>query len=82
MGVPTSEVGYTSVTTRRETTKSMTDMWWHWIKKEKKNLIYNFYSLIQKYIPKPKASRLALGPTQPPLNWYGRRRHFTKGRRR
>jgi hypothetical protein len=29
MGVPTSEVGYTSATTRRETTKSMTDMWWH-----------------------------------------------------
>jgi hypothetical protein len=32
MGVPTSEVGYTSATTGRETTKSMTDMWWHWIK--------------------------------------------------
>jgi hypothetical protein len=32
MGVPTSEVGYTSATTRRETTKSMTDMWWHWKK--------------------------------------------------
>jgi hypothetical protein len=30
MGIPTSEVGYTSATTRRETTKSMTDMWWHW----------------------------------------------------
>jgi hypothetical protein len=29
MGVPTSEVGYTSATTRKETTKSMTDMWWH-----------------------------------------------------
>jgi hypothetical protein len=27
---PASEVGYTSATTRRETTKSMTDMWWHW----------------------------------------------------
>jgi hypothetical protein len=33
MGVPTSEVGYNSATTKRETTKSMTDMWWHWIKK-------------------------------------------------
>jgi hypothetical protein len=31
MGVPTSEVGYTSATTGRETTKSM---WWHWIKKK------------------------------------------------
>jgi hypothetical protein len=30
MGIPTSEVGYTSATTRRETMKSMTDMWWHW----------------------------------------------------
>jgi hypothetical protein len=30
MGIPTSEVVYTSATTRRETTKSMTDMWWHW----------------------------------------------------
>jgi hypothetical protein len=33
MGVPTSEVGYTSATTRRETTKSIRDMWGHWIKK-------------------------------------------------
>jgi hypothetical protein len=33
MGVPTSEVGYTSATTGRETTKSIRDMWWHWIKK-------------------------------------------------
>jgi hypothetical protein len=30
MGVSTSEVGYTSATTRRETTKFMMDMWWHW----------------------------------------------------
>jgi hypothetical protein len=33
MGVPIIEVGYTSATTKRETTKFMTDMWWHWIKK-------------------------------------------------
>jgi hypothetical protein len=33
MGVPTSEVGYTSATTGRETTKSIRDMWWLWIKK-------------------------------------------------
>jgi hypothetical protein len=32
MGVPTSEVGYTSATTGRETTKSIRDMWWNWIK--------------------------------------------------
>jgi hypothetical protein len=30
MSIPTSEVGYNSTTTRRETTKYMTDMWWHW----------------------------------------------------
>jgi hypothetical protein len=36
MGVPTSEVGYTSATTGRETTKSMTDMWWYWKKRKKK----------------------------------------------
>ena len=30
MGVPTSEVGYTIATTRRETTKVHKDMWWHW----------------------------------------------------
>jgi hypothetical protein len=30
VGVPTSEVGYTSVTARRENTKSIRDMWWHW----------------------------------------------------
>jgi len=34
MGVPTSEVGYTIATTRRETTKVHTNMWWHWKKKE------------------------------------------------
>jgi hypothetical protein len=32
MGIPNSEVGYTSATTMRETTKSMKDMWWHWRK--------------------------------------------------
>ena len=35
MGVPTSEVGYTIATTRRETTKVHKNMWWHW--KEKKH---------------------------------------------
>jgi len=30
MGVPTSEVGYTIATTRRETTKVHKNMWWHW----------------------------------------------------
>jgi len=33
MGVPTSEVGYTIATTRRETTKVRKNMWWHWGKK-------------------------------------------------
>jgi hypothetical protein len=31
---PASEVGYTSAITGRETTKSIRDMWWHWIKKK------------------------------------------------
>jgi len=31
MGVPTSEVGYTIATTRRETAKVHKNMWWHWI---------------------------------------------------
>jgi len=30
MGVPTSEVGYTIATARRETTKVHKNMWWHW----------------------------------------------------
>jgi hypothetical protein len=34
MGIPTSEVSYTSATAGRETMKSMTDMWWHWILKK------------------------------------------------
>ena len=34
MGVPTSEVGYTIATTRRETTKVHKNMWWHWRKKK------------------------------------------------
>jgi hypothetical protein len=41
MGVPTSEVGYTSATTRRETMKSIRDMWWYWIfKKNSRKLLY------------------------------------------
>jgi hypothetical protein len=41
MGDPTSEVGYTSATTGKETTKSIRDMWWHWIKK-----IYALFTVI------------------------------------
>jgi len=37
MGVPTSEVGYTIATTRRETTKVHKNMWWHWRKKKLRN---------------------------------------------
>jgi len=33
MGVPTSEVGYTIATTRKETTKVHKNMWWLWGKK-------------------------------------------------
>ena len=40
MGVPTSEVGYTIATTRRETTEVHKNMWWHWEKEKKKVLIF------------------------------------------
>jgi hypothetical protein len=33
MGVPNSEVGYTTAMPRREDHKVHKDMWWHWIKK-------------------------------------------------
>jgi hypothetical protein len=33
MGVPTSEVGYTTAMPRREDHEVHKDMWWHWIKK-------------------------------------------------
>jgi hypothetical protein len=34
MGVPTSEVGYTTAMPRREDHEVHKDMWWHWIKKK------------------------------------------------
>jgi hypothetical protein len=40
MGVPPSEVCYTSATTGRETVKFIRDMWWHWIKKNLKKYLY------------------------------------------
>jgi hypothetical protein len=33
MGVPPSEVGYTTAMPRREDHEVHKDMWWHWIKK-------------------------------------------------
>jgi hypothetical protein len=33
MGVPTSEVGYTTAMPTREDHEVYKDMWWHWIKK-------------------------------------------------
>jgi hypothetical protein len=33
MGAPTSEVGYTSATTRRGDHEVYMDMWWHWWEK-------------------------------------------------
>ena len=38
MGVPTTEVGYTIATTRRETTKVHKNMWWHWGKRKEKKI--------------------------------------------
>jgi len=34
MGVPTSEVGYTSAMPRREDHEVHKDMWGHWVKKK------------------------------------------------
>ena len=39
MDVPTSEVGYTIATTRRETTKVRKNVWWHWTKTKKEFII-------------------------------------------
>jgi hypothetical protein len=36
MGASTSEVGYTSATTRRGNHKVYMDMWWHWKKNKNK----------------------------------------------
>ena len=45
MDVPTSEVGYTIATTRRETTEVHKNVWWHWEKeKEKKKSDCSFVS--------------------------------------
>jgi hypothetical protein len=33
MGVPTSEVGYTTAMPRKEDHEVHKDMWWHWIKR-------------------------------------------------
>ena len=49
MGVPTSEVGYTIATTRRETTKVHKNMWWHWREKKK-----NAFSFSAKLFPSLK----------------------------
>jgi hypothetical protein len=46
MGVPDSEVGYTSATTGGETTKSIRDMWWHW--KKKRKLKQNFLGKVKE----------------------------------
>jgi len=36
MGVPTSEVGYTIATTRREDHEVHKNRWWHWREREEK----------------------------------------------
>jgi hypothetical protein len=37
MGIPTSEISYTSATSRRETMKSIKDMWWLWIRRRRRS---------------------------------------------
>jgi hypothetical protein len=54
MGVPTSEVGYTTAMPRREDYEVHKDMWWHWIKiKKKKHYFAKFplYGLCQDLTP-------------------------------
>jgi hypothetical protein len=57
MGVSTSEVGYASATTGRETTKSMTDMWWHWIKKIYYLLLFSLALQPSAVEPQPARSQ-------------------------
>jgi len=51
MGVPTSEVGYTIATTRRETTKVHENMWWHWRKKKSRTRDHDRHSVFNNFSP-------------------------------
>ena len=55
MGVPTSEVGYTIATSRRETTKVHKNMWWHWGVGEEKKYIHIFFDLFSFVLSKETA---------------------------
>jgi hypothetical protein len=46
MGVPTSEVGYTTAMPRREDHEVPKDMWWHWIKKIIEPCVSRTYVLV------------------------------------
>jgi hypothetical protein len=46
MGAPTSDVSYTSATTRRGDHEVYMDMWWHWEKNKKKKKRKDFYCYI------------------------------------
>jgi hypothetical protein len=47
MGVPTSEVGYTTAMSRREDHEVHKDMWWHWIKKSVENNLLIYKAVIK-----------------------------------
>jgi hypothetical protein len=49
MGIPTSEVGYTSATTGREIMKSMMGLWGNWIKKKMQK--YSAVSIVYCWTP-------------------------------
>jgi len=61
MGVPTSEVGYTIATTRRETTEVHKNMWWH---SGEKRL---FVQVADLAVHAPGASFVQ--PNYTPLHW-------------
>jgi len=47
MGVPTSEIGYTTAMPRREDYEVHKDVWWHWTKKNS-NLKYVDKAVVSK----------------------------------
>jgi hypothetical protein len=64
MGAPNSEIGYTSATSRRGDHEFYMDMWWHWGKKNWKEVnakIFNSKSQTQLIINKLKSLRRRWG---------------------
>jgi hypothetical protein len=67
MGVPTSEVGYTTAMPRREDHEVHTDMWWHWIKKTPSNKTILLVGINGEEVLK---SRIKTVPIKPPSRLF------------